>query len=95
MKTEKPLLVGDKNSGKTSMVKVITGLTQPEFWCTLSKEKVFGLSQLTSETQFIFIDEMTEDLISADMAKIFFQGDVMTIAKKGATPVKIKNKAGA
>ena len=50
MKTEKPLLVGDKNSGKTSMVKVITGLTQPEFWCTLSKEKVFGLSQLTSET---------------------------------------------
>ncbi|XP_066921873.1 uncharacterized protein [Clytia hemisphaerica] len=94
MKTEKPLLVGEKNSGKTSMVKIITALTHPQFWCTLSKEKVFGLSQINDDTQFVFIDEMTEELISADMAKIFFQGETLTVARKQATPVVIQNNAG-
>ncbi|XP_066924435.1 uncharacterized protein [Clytia hemisphaerica] len=94
MKTTKPLLVGDKNSGKTSMVKVITSLTLPEFWCTISKEKTFGLSQIRDDIQLVFLDEFTEKFMSADMAKIFFQGGNLTISRKFSTPELIQNNAG-
>ena len=67
-KTNKLTLVGHKNSGKTTFVKLIRGLTHPEFIATLSKEKVFGMSMIHDQTQFIFIDEMSPKMLTASQA---------------------------
>ena len=87
-------LVGPHDSGKTSLVNVLEGLTHPEFFATLSKEKVFGLSMLNSDTQVLFIDELSEEILAADRAKLLLQGGFLTVSRKNCDAEWIKNKAG-
>lgn len=68
------MVVGTRDSGKTSWANVLFGLTLPEKTATISREKVFGLSLLNEHTQLIFIDEFTDRLINNDQAKVLFQG---------------------
>lgn len=93
-KTPKLALVGKKNSGKTTLVNVIRGLTRPEFIATLSKEKVFGMSKIYDETQFIFIDEFSSELMTASQAKILLQGGLVTVSRKHEEPQLVDNQAG-
>ena len=94
IKTRKLTLVGDRNSGKTSLVNVLEGLTHPEFFSTISKEKVFGMSMIHSDTQVIFLDEFSDEILPADQAKVLLQGGMVTIPRKHADPELIVNKAG-
>ena len=84
MKTTKPCLCGHFDSGKSSFHKVLFRLTLMEHCATISKEKVFGLSMITSDTLVVFVDEMSKELLPADQAKIFLQGGVLTVARKHA-----------
>ena len=94
IKTPKLCLVGPSDSGKSSMAQVLFGLTHPENLATISKEKTFGLSMLNEHTQLVFIDEMNADLMPADVAKIFLQGDMLTVSRKHANAEMINNSAG-
>ena len=93
MKVRKLCVVGPSDSGKSTWVSVLLGLTHKEKVATISKEKTFGLSLVNEETQFIFIDEMCTDTLPADQAKIFLQGGMLTVSKKHADPVVIKTNA--
>lgn len=94
IKTPKLYLVGPSDFGKSSMAQVLFGLTHPENLATISKEKTFGLSMLNEHTQLVFIDEMNADLMPADVAKIFLQGDMLTMSRKHANAEMIDNCAG-
>ncbi|XP_066920721.1 uncharacterized protein [Clytia hemisphaerica] len=93
-KTKKLTLVGHKNSGKTTFVNVVRGLTHPEFIATLSKEKVFGMSMIHDQTQFLFIDEMSPEILTASQAKILLQGGQVTVSRKNQDPEIVENRAG-
>ena len=93
-KTKKLTLIGDKNSGKTTLVNVIRGLTHPEFIATVSKEKVFGMSMVHDDTQFVFLDEFSHEVMTASQAKIFLQGGLVTIPRKHEDPEVVDNQAG-
>ena len=90
LKTRKLCLVGPSDSGKSSMAQVLSGLNL----ATISKEKTFGLSMINDHTQLVFIDEMNADLLPADVAKIFLQGDMLTVSRKHANAEIIDNSAG-
>lgn len=95
IKVPKLTLVGDRNSGKTSLVNVLLGLTQPEFVATLSREKVFGTSMISNDTQLIFIDELCAEILPADQAKLLLQGGMLTVPKKHGKPEVVDNTAGS
>ena len=94
MKTTKACLRDRYDSGKTSFHKMLFGLTQREHCATISKEKTFGKAMCTEDTMVVFIDEMTKDILSADDAKIFLQGGLVTVAKKMYNGRMIENRAG-
>ena len=54
-----PCLVGDTNSGKTSLFMPILGLINHGKVATVTKQKAFNKSMITPFTEVIFIDEAT------------------------------------
>lgn len=73
-KATKLVTVGESNSGKSSWAKVFSGILAKSKIATVSKEKVFGLAQINKSTELIFIDEWSNETLSADNAKLLFQG---------------------
>ena len=73
-KATKLVVVGEANSGKSSWAKIFFGILNHSKIASVSKEKTFGLSQIDEDTEFIFIDEWSDDTLSADNAKMLFQG---------------------
>ena len=94
IKTRKVCMVGPSDSGKSSLAAVLFGLTHPEKVSAISKEKTFGLSMINEDTQLIFIDELSGETLSADQAKVFLQGGMLTVAKKHANARIVENFAG-
>ncbi|XP_066911609.1 uncharacterized protein [Clytia hemisphaerica] len=73
-KSKRLVLVGDIDSGKTSVMNMFFGLIPEQKIATVTKERVFGLSMIKSDTELLIIDEWTKDMTSADMVKVLFQG---------------------
>ena len=94
LKTPKLCLVGPSDSGKSSLASVLFGLTQRDQVATISKEKTFGLSMVNDSTELVFVDEMNEDLLPADLAKIFLQGGLLTVSRKHVNAQIVQNNAG-
>ena len=67
-------LVGDENSGKTSLFKPILGLIHHGNVATVTKQKTFNKSMITPFTEAIFIDDATERTIDIDDWKILTEG---------------------
>ena len=67
-------LVGDANSGKTSLFMPILGLIHYGNVATVTKQKAFNKSMITPFTEVIFIDEATERTLDIDDWKILTQG---------------------
>ena len=94
LKTPKLCLVGPSDLGKSSLASVLFGLTQRDQVATISKERAFGLSMVNDSTQLVFVDEMNEDLLPADLAKIFLQGGLLTVSRKHVNAQIVQNNAG-
>ena len=73
-KDKVPCLVGDANSGKTSLFMPILGLIHHGNVATVTKQKAFNKSMITPFTEVIFIDEATERTLDIDDWKILTQG---------------------
>ena len=73
-KDKVPCLVGDANSGKTSLFMPILGLIHNGNVATVTKQKAFNKSMITPFTEVIFIDEATERTLDIDDWKILTQG---------------------
>ena len=73
-KDKVPCLVGDANSGKTSLFHPILGVVHHSNVATVTKQRSFNKSMITTFTEVIFIDEACEKTLDVDDWKILTQG---------------------
>ena len=69
-----PYLVGEADSGKTSLFYPILGLMHNSNVATVTKQKVFNKAMINKHTEVIFIDEATPSTLDVDDWKILTQG---------------------
>ena len=69
-----PCLIGDANSGKTSLFHPILGLIHHSNVATITKQRVFNKAMITKSTEVIFIDEASTSTMDIDDWKILTQG---------------------
>lgn len=69
-----PCLVGEADSGKTSLFYPILGLIHHNNVATVTKQKVFNKAMINKHTEVIFIDEATPSTLDVDDWKILTQG---------------------
>ena len=73
-KDKVPCLIGDANSGKTSLFQPILGLVHHTNIATITKQRVFNKAMITKSTEVIFIDEASTSTMDIDDWKILTQG---------------------
>lgn len=69
-----PCLIGDANSGKTSLFQPILGLVHHSNIATVTKQRVFNKAMISKSTEIIFIDEASTSTMDIDDWKILTQG---------------------
>ncbi|KAK3734488.1 hypothetical protein QZH41_008196, partial [Actinostola sp. cb2023] len=73
-KEKVPCLVGDANSGKTSLFAPILGVIPPSKIARVTKQKSFNKAMIDEQTEVIFVDEASVDIMDIDDWKILTQG---------------------
>ncbi|XP_068757363.1 uncharacterized protein [Montipora capricornis] len=73
-KDKVPCLVGDANSGKTSLFFPIQGLIHHGNIATVTKQRAFNKAMITPFTEVIFIDEADESCLDIADWKVLTQG---------------------
>ena len=81
-KDKVPCLVGDANSGKTSLFFPLLGIIHHSHIATITKQRAFNNAMITQSTEIIFIDEATVSLLHVD--------DWKTLTQGGYTAVDVK-----
>ena len=69
-----PCLVGEPDSGKTSLFYPILGLIHHSNVATVTKQKVFNKAMIGKNTEVIFIDAATPSTLDVDDWQILTQG---------------------
>ena len=69
-----PCLVGDANSGKTSLFFPIQGLVHHGNIATVTKQRAFNKAMINQFTEIIFIDEAEENTLDISDWKVLTQG---------------------
>lgn len=69
-----PCLIGDANSGKTSLFQPILALVHHSKIATVTKQRAFNKAMITKSTEVIFIDEASTSTMDIDDWKILTQG---------------------
>lgn len=69
-----PCLVGEPDSGKTSLFYPVLGLIHHSNIATITKQKVFNKAMIGKNTEVIFVDEATASTLDVDDWKILTQG---------------------
>ena len=78
-------LIGEPNSGKTSLFTPITRLIPARCIAMISKQKAFNKSLVDENTQIIFLDEAHTKLMDPDDWKILTQGGLTAHDRKYKT----------
>ena len=65
-KDKVPCLVGQTNSGKTSLFMPILGIIHHSNVATITKQRVFNKVMISNNTEVIFINEATESTMDID-----------------------------
>ena len=78
-------LIGEPNSGKTSLFTPLTRLIPTRYIAMISKQKAFNKSLVDGNTQIIFLDEAHANLMDPDDWKILTQGGLTAHDRKYKT----------
>ena len=78
-------LIGEPNSGKTSLFTPITSLIPARYIAMITKQKAFNKSLVDEHTQIIFLDEAHAKLMDPDDWKILTQGGLTAHDRKYKT----------
>jgi hypothetical protein len=93
MKTKALMVVGEKDSGKTTIVNPVLRLIPPEHVASITKENQFSCSMIDENTQLTFVDEFTEDRMDGSQAKNVIQGGFMVTANKHTKARTLHNRS--
>ncbi|KAK3748776.1 hypothetical protein QZH41_013521, partial [Actinostola sp. cb2023] len=91
-KDKVPCLVGDTNSGKTSLFLPVLGIVHHTNVATVTKQRVFNKAMINKSTEVIFIDEATPNTLDIDDWKILTQGGYAAYDVKYQTAKSFINK---
>ena len=72
-KDKVPCLIGDANSGKTSLFQPVIGLIHHSNIATVTKQRAFNKAMITKTTEVIFIDEAsisTMEIVDLDIINL-------------------------
>ena len=72
-KCPKLVVAGPEGSGKTTWLSVLTGVISPRYIATVMKEKQVLMQMISEDTQLVFIDEWSPDMLQSDAAKVTLQ----------------------
>ena len=90
----KLVVVGDKDSGKTSWARVFTSVIPQSKIAVLTKEEQFGASMIQDDTELLYLDEWTKKQMSDDLLKTVLQGGFFPQAVKHSAPKMQEMNAG-
>ncbi len=93
-KTKKLCCVGDPDSGKTSWFAPYEGIISQDKLASVTRDRHFSASMLTSETECLFVDEWPPDALTADDAKRILQGGYVAIPQKHKETVRVVYRSG-
>ena len=75
-----PCLIGDANSGKTSLFQPVLGLIHHSNIATITKQRAFNKAMMNKTTEVIFIDEASISTMEIDDWNILTRGGGYTAA---------------
>lgn len=76
-KDKVPCLVGDANSGKTSLFLPMLGIMHHSNIATVTKQRAFNKAMINKFTELVFLDEATASTMDVDDWKTLTQGGYM------------------
>lgn len=85
-KVRKLVVYGPCDSGKSSWANVFFGLMPKNKIAILTKEKNFGSSMISDDTELLYVDEWCKEMLSPDSIKTLFQGGYFAQSVKHQTP---------
>ena len=90
-KTRKLVVTGPRDSGKTSWASIFRRIIPEEHIASITNERQFSAAMITNDTQLVFIDEWSENTMSAELAKKVLQGGWMVTAVKHSQPRRVNS----
>ena len=91
-KDKVPCLIGDANSGKTSLFQPVLGLIHHSNIATVTKQRAFNKAMINKTTEVIFIDEASISTMEIDDWKILTQGGYTAADVKYQTAKSFTNR---
>ena len=91
-KLRKLIVVGPKDSGKTTWASVFLGICPLRFVASITKEKQFSAAMINDDTRIVLLDEWSENTLQADLSKTVLQGGYMVTAVKHGEARTISNR---
>ena len=85
-KVKKLVVMGTKDSGKTTWASVFLSIIRRKFIASITQENQFSCAMIGEDTQIIFLDEWAERTLQSDMAKLVLKGGYMVSAVKHGKP---------
>lgn len=73
-KEKVPFLIGEPNSGKTSLFSPIQGIVHPKRIAKITKQREFNKAMINDDCEVIFLDEAHVKMMDLDDWKILTQG---------------------
>lgn len=92
-KVKKLVVVGPKDSGKTSWSNIFHRIIPPGYIASITNERQFSASMVTNETQLVLVDEWSASTMQSDLAKTILQGGWMVTAVKHGSPRTVLNNS--
>ena len=92
-KVRKLVVVGPKDSGKTSWSNIFHRVIPPGYVASLAKEKQFSAAMIKNDTQLVLVDEWSASTMQSDLVKCILQGGWMVAAVKHGLPRTVLNNS--
>ena len=82
----KIVVVGPRDSGKTSWANVIHRVVPRECIASVTNEGQFSAAMIREDTQLVIVDEWSSQMMTSHLAKTILQGGRMVTAVKHGKP---------
>ena len=92
-KVRKLVVVGPKDSGKTSWSNIFHRVIPPGYVASLTKKKQFSAAMIKNDTQLVLVDEWSASTMQSDLVKCILQGGWMVAAVKHGLPRTVLNNS--
>ena len=91
-KVKKLVVMGPKDSGKTTWASVFLDIIRRKFNASSTQENQFSCSTINEDTHIIFLDKWAERTLQFYTAKLVLQGGYMVSAVKHGKPKILDNR---